>query len=94
MPRTCFLLICPLYNALVSSVSCWIIVLLRRVCLRGHPQTHSDTIKFIMDVLFPESIICSLAGLENLTMLEAEEKFLQVIDISEREQFDRGLRTF
>ncbi|XP_057199448.1 PWWP domain-containing DNA repair factor 3B-like [Triplophysa rosa] len=45
-------------------------------------------------VLFPESIICALAALENLTMLEAEEKFLQgpVIDISEREQFDRRIK--
>ncbi|XP_057211271.1 PWWP domain-containing DNA repair factor 3A-like [Triplophysa rosa] len=61
---------------------------------RTTTQTHSDTIKFIMDVLFPESIICSLAGLENLTMLEAEEEFLQgpVIDESEREQFDRRIK--
>ncbi|KAL1267266.1 hypothetical protein QQF64_002941 [Cirrhinus molitorella] len=44
---------------------------------------HSDKVKFIMDVLFPESIICALAFVENLSILEAEEKFLRgpVIDL-------------
>ncbi|KAL1250955.1 hypothetical protein QQF64_018751 [Cirrhinus molitorella] len=54
---------------------------------------HSDKVKFIMDVLFPESIICALAFVENLSILEAEEKFLRgpVIDLSEREHFDRRI---
>ncbi|KAL1279503.1 hypothetical protein QQF64_026176 [Cirrhinus molitorella] len=54
---------------------------------------HSDKVKFIMDVLFPESIICALAFVENLSIPEAEEKFLRgpVIDLSEREHFDRRI---
>lgn len=52
---------------------------------------YSDRIKFTMDVLFPESIICALAFVGNLCILEAEETFLHgpVIDMSEREHFDR-----
>ncbi|XP_056587086.1 uncharacterized protein LOC130407827 isoform X2 [Triplophysa dalaica] len=63
---------------------------------RRPTHTHSDTVKFVMDVLFPESIIYALAALENVTMLEAENKFLRgpVIDISEREQFDRRIGHF
>ncbi|KAA0701423.1 PWWP domain-containing protein MUM1L1 [Triplophysa tibetana] len=63
---------------------------------RRPTHTHSDAVKFVMDVLFPESIICVLAALENLTMLEAENTFLRgpVIDISEREEFDRRIGHF
>ncbi|XP_048010470.1 PWWP domain-containing DNA repair factor 3A-like [Megalobrama amblycephala] len=35
-------------------------------------HTHSDQIRFIMDVLFPESIICALAVVEHVSILEAE----------------------
>ncbi|KAL1267269.1 hypothetical protein QQF64_002944 [Cirrhinus molitorella] len=55
---------------------------------------HSDKVKFIMDVLFPEVVnhLCS-CFVENLSILEAEEKFLRgpVIDLSEREHFDRRI---
>ncbi|XP_048015603.1 PWWP domain-containing DNA repair factor 3A-like [Megalobrama amblycephala] len=57
-------------------------------------HTHSDQIRFIMDVLFPESIICALAVVEHVSILEAEEKFLRgpVIDASEREHFDSRIK--
>ncbi|XP_052395533.1 PWWP domain-containing DNA repair factor 3A-like isoform X1 [Carassius gibelio] len=63
--------------------------------LDGTPtHTHSDQIRFIMDVPFPESIICALAVVKDVSILEAEEKFLRgtVIDASEWDHFDRRIK--
>lgn len=50
-----------------------------------------DLIRFILDVLLPEAVICAIAGVDNVSMAEAKDKYLKGPCISRREKewFDR-----
>ncbi|XP_028294058.1 PWWP domain-containing DNA repair factor 3A-like [Gouania willdenowi] len=49
-----------------------------------------DRVKFVLDVLLPEAIIHAIAGVENVSVEKAEEKYLKGHQISkrERQEFD------
>lgn len=50
-----------------------------------------DTVRFTMEVLLPEAIICSIAALDELSYKEAEEKYLRgpPLHYREKELFDK-----
>lgn len=50
-----------------------------------------DTVRFTMEVLLPEAIICSIAALDELSYKEAEEKYLRgpPVHYREKELFDK-----
>lgn len=50
-----------------------------------------DLIRFILDVLLPEAVICAIAGVDNVSMEKAKDKYLKGPCISQREKewFDR-----
>ena len=52
-----------------------------------------DKVRFTMEVLFPEAIICSIAALDELTYKEAEEKYLRgpPVHYREKELFDKTI---
>ncbi|KAM3625683.1 uncharacterized protein V6R79_016032 [Siganus canaliculatus] len=44
-----------------------------------------ENVPFVLDVLLPEAIICAIAGVDNISVKEAEEKYLKGRCISNRE---------
>ncbi|XP_050997881.1 PWWP domain-containing DNA repair factor 3B-like [Acomys russatus] len=55
--------------------------------------TRGDIVRFTMEVLLPEAIICSIAALEDLSYKEAEEKYLRgpPVHYREKELFDKTI---
>ncbi|XP_050997919.1 PWWP domain-containing DNA repair factor 3B-like [Acomys russatus] len=55
--------------------------------------TRGDIVRFTMEVLLPEAIICSIAALEELSYKEAEEKYLRgpPVHYREKELFDKTI---
>ncbi|XP_041846227.1 PWWP domain-containing DNA repair factor 3A isoform X2 [Melanotaenia boesemani] len=55
-----------------------------------HPSDEYEHVPFVLDVLLPEAIICAIAGVENVPVKKAEEKYLRGRCISnrERQEFD------
>ncbi|XP_019519824.1 PREDICTED: PWWP domain-containing protein MUM1L1-like [Hipposideros armiger] len=55
--------------------------------------TRDDKVSFVLEVLLPEAIICSIAALDGLDYKEAEEKYLQgpPVHSREKELFDRNV---
>ncbi|XP_066551357.1 PWWP domain-containing DNA repair factor 3A isoform X2 [Amia ocellicauda] len=49
-----------------------------------------DSIRFILDVLLPEAIICAIATVDKISLEKAEDKYLKgpVLSKREREEFD------
>ncbi|XP_056464201.1 PWWP domain-containing DNA repair factor 3A-like [Gadus chalcogrammus] len=45
-----------------------------------------DDVRFVLDVLLPEAIISAIAGVDNISLTKAEEKYLNGRCISERER--------
>ncbi|CAL8378869.1 unnamed protein product [Arctogadus glacialis] len=45
-----------------------------------------DDVRFVLDVLLPEAIISAIAGVDNISLNKAEEKYLNGRCISERER--------
>ncbi|KAL6084750.1 hypothetical protein STEG23_027839 [Scotinomys teguina] len=52
-----------------------------------------DKVRFTMEVLLPEAIICSIAALDELSYKEAEEKYLRgpPVHYREKELFDKNI---
>ncbi|XP_045672087.1 PWWP domain-containing DNA repair factor 3B-like [Ursus americanus] len=52
-----------------------------------------DKVSFVLEVLLPEAIICSIAALEGLGYKEAEQKYLQgpPVHYREKELFDKNI---
>lgn len=52
-----------------------------------------DVVRFTMEVLLPEAIICSIANLDELSYKEAEEKYLRgpPVHYREKELFDKNI---
>lgn len=52
-----------------------------------------DIVRFTMEVLLPEAIICSIANLDELSYKEAEEKYLRgpPVHYREKELFDKNI---
>ncbi|XP_034018899.1 uncharacterized protein si:dkey-127k13.1 [Thalassophryne amazonica] len=50
----------------------------------------TEHVSFVLDVLLPEAIICAIAGVEDISLKKAEEKYLKGRCISnrERQEFD------
>ncbi|XP_060232784.1 PWWP domain-containing DNA repair factor 4-like [Meriones unguiculatus] len=55
--------------------------------------TRGDKVRFTMEVLFPEAIICSIAALDELSYKKAEEKYLRgpPVHYREKELFDKTI---
>lgn len=55
--------------------------------------TRGDKVRFTMEVLLPEAIICSIAALEELSYKEAEEKYLRgpPVHYREKELFEKTI---
>ncbi|XP_060230670.1 PWWP domain-containing DNA repair factor 4-like [Meriones unguiculatus] len=55
--------------------------------------TRGDKVRFTMEVLLPEAIICSIAALDELSYKEAEEKYLHgpPVHYREKELFEKNL---
>ncbi|XP_050998597.1 PWWP domain-containing DNA repair factor 3B-like [Acomys russatus] len=55
--------------------------------------TRGDIVRFTIEVLLPEAIICSIAALEELSYKEAEEKYLRgpPVHYREKELFDKTI---
>uniref|UniRef100_A0AAY3ZWB8 PWWP domain-containing protein n=1 Tax=Denticeps clupeoides TaxID=299321 RepID=A0AAY3ZWB8_9TELE len=51
-----------------------------------------DNIRFITDVLFPEALICAIAGVDNISLQKAEEKYQKGPCLSNREQQEFDMR--
>lgn len=54
-------------------------------------RARGDRVRFTMEVLLPEAIICSIAALDELSYKEAEEKYLRgpPVHYREKELFDK-----
>ncbi|XP_014346174.1 PWWP domain-containing DNA repair factor 3A [Latimeria chalumnae] len=52
-----------------------------------------DKIKFILDVLLPEAIVCAISAVDKVNYKKAEEKYMQgpVFSKREREEFDKQI---
>ncbi|XP_004417446.1 PREDICTED: PWWP domain-containing protein MUM1L1-like [Odobenus rosmarus divergens] len=55
--------------------------------------TRDDKVSFVLEVLLPEAIICSIAALDGLGYKEAEQKYLQgpPVHYREKELFDKNI---
>ncbi|XP_054437789.1 LOW QUALITY PROTEIN: PWWP domain-containing DNA repair factor 4 [Pteronotus mesoamericanus] len=55
--------------------------------------TRDDKVSFVLEVLLPEAIICSIAALDGLDYKKAEEKYLQgpPVHYREKELFDKNI---
>lgn len=55
--------------------------------------TRDDQVSFVLEVLLPEAIICSIAALDGLDYKKAEEKYLQgpPVHYREKELFDKNI---
>lgn len=55
--------------------------------------TRDDKVSFVLEVLLPEAIICSIAALDGVSYKEAEEKYLRgpPVHAREKELFDRNV---
>ncbi|KAM5197707.1 PWWP domain-containing DNA repair factor 3B-like [Hipposideros larvatus] len=55
--------------------------------------TRDDKVSFVLEVLLPEAMICSIAALDGLDYKEAEKKYLQgpPVHCREKELFDRNV---
>lgn len=55
--------------------------------------TRDDKVSFVLEVLLPEAIICSIAALDGLDYKQAEKKYLQGPPVRRREKelFDRNI---
>ncbi|XP_057574890.1 PWWP domain-containing DNA repair factor 4-like [Hippopotamus amphibius kiboko] len=55
--------------------------------------TRDDKVSFVLEVLLPEAIICSIAALDGLDYKEAEAKYLQgpPVHYREKELFDKNI---
>ncbi|KAM7045787.1 PWWP domain-containing DNA repair factor 3B-like [Molossus nigricans] len=55
--------------------------------------TRDDKVSFVLEVLLPEAIICSIAALDGLDYKKAEEKYLQgpPVHSREKELFDKNI---
>ncbi|XP_025718590.2 PWWP domain-containing DNA repair factor 4 [Callorhinus ursinus] len=55
--------------------------------------TRDDKVSFVLEVLLPEAIICSIAALDGLGYKEAEQKYLQgpPVRYREKELFDKNI---
>lgn len=60
---------------------------------RAPARASGDTIRFILDVLLPEAIICAIAAVDAVDYKTAEEKYLRGPSLSYREKeiFDNQL---
>ncbi|KAM6948222.1 PWWP domain-containing DNA repair factor 3B [Aplochiton taeniatus] len=45
-----------------------------------------DLIRFNLDVLLPEAVICAIAGVDNVSMAKAKDKYLKGPSVSKREK--------
>ncbi|XP_074523400.1 PWWP domain-containing DNA repair factor 3B-like isoform X2 [Halichoeres trimaculatus] len=63
-------------------------------CLDGVKSTES--VPFILDVLLPEAIIYAIAGVDNVSVKKAEEKYLKGRCVSDREaqEFDQMIERY